>query len=268
MDNLQEKLVAPLQELAIAKAKRLIEEGKYRVAEQGLLQVSHIGPSNAEVFHWLAVICARQRKFEEARTMWQTAIEIDPHNPNYFKGLQLCQSGNNKVPFYRRPLVGGLVGVAVMIVLVGAQFLQSSPQNIIVNPVAQEAPTAIAPQIAEEASAQSIIGITEILNKVESINRGSISVHNNGGILSVNGQVPTTHAYYMTGQLLHAQKGVKFIDISKLKVSNTVTVRPGDSLWVIAQEVYGNNMHWKTIAEKNGIDFPYRLHSGQELSLP
>ena len=268
MDNLQEKLVAPLQVLAIAKAKRLIGEGKDLVAEQGLLQVSHVGPANAEVFHWLAVICARQRRFEEARTMWETAIEIDPHNPDYLKGLQLCQSGNNKVPFYRRPLVGGLIGVAVMIVLVGAQFLQSSSMNNKVNPVAQEAPASIPPKKAEEPTAQSIIGITEILNKMEAINRGKIAVRHNGGIFSVEGQVPTTYAYYMTGQLLHAQQGISIIDLSKLKVSHTVTARPGDSLWVIAQEVYGDNVHWKTIAEKNGMGFPYRLQSGQELSLP
>lgn len=48
----------------------------------------------------------------------------------------------------------------------------------------------------------------------------------------------------------------------------TYTVRRGDSLWSIAQKVYGNGNHWQAIASANGIRDPRRLAVGQVLRLP
>ena len=45
-------------------------------------------------------------------------------------------------------------------------------------------------------------------------------------------------------------------------------VKPLDTLWGIAQEIYGNGWRWPKIAEANGIEPPYIIHAGQTLRIP
>jgi Contractile injection system tube protein/LysM domain len=61
------------------------------------------------------------------------------------------------------------------------------------------------------------------------------------------GQNPTTQA--ITGLRVHR-------------------VRDGDSLPAIAEDAYGDPTQWRTIAEVNGIDNPFRLRRGAELTIP
>ncbi|MFZ5987087.1 MAG: LysM peptidoglycan-binding domain-containing protein [Bacillota bacterium] len=49
--------------------------------------------------------------------------------------------------------------------------------------------------------------------------------------------------------------------------AKTHIVKPGDTLWAIAQKEYGNGSRWKEIASKNGIKDPKRLQPGQRLVL-
>lgn len=45
-------------------------------------------------------------------------------------------------------------------------------------------------------------------------------------------------------------------------------VKPGDSLWGIAGEEYGDPAAWRTIAAANDIDNPRQVEPGTELTLP
>ena len=50
---------------------------------------------------------------------------------------------------------------------------------------------------------------------------------------------------------------------------DTYTVEKGDTLWSIAERVYGNGKRWRDIAEANGIEEPSAdLKKGQVLVLP
>jgi nucleoid-associated protein YgaU len=49
---------------------------------------------------------------------------------------------------------------------------------------------------------------------------------------------------------------------------NRYTVKPGDTLWAIAQNTYGDGARWSVIADANGIRDPRRLTVGQTLTLP
>jgi len=46
------------------------------------------------------------------------------------------------------------------------------------------------------------------------------------------------------------------------------TVAEGDTLWLIADEEYGDPNHWRTIAEANDIKNPRHLSAGDTLELP
>lgn len=50
--------------------------------------------------------------------------------------------------------------------------------------------------------------------------------------------------------------------------ADTVTVNAGDSLWAIAQRVYGDGSQWGRIADANGIRDPRRLAVGAVLTIP
>ncbi len=46
------------------------------------------------------------------------------------------------------------------------------------------------------------------------------------------------------------------------------TVKDGDGLWSIAQEVYSDGYKWTEIAKANNLNAPYTLTAGQELLIP
>ncbi len=46
------------------------------------------------------------------------------------------------------------------------------------------------------------------------------------------------------------------------------TVKKGQSLWAIAEEVYGSGFNWTDIAKANNIKNPNLIEEGQELKLP
>jgi LysM repeat protein len=48
----------------------------------------------------------------------------------------------------------------------------------------------------------------------------------------------------------------------------TYTVQPGDSLWIIAQKVYGSGAKYPLIASANEITATTRLHTGMILKIP
>lgn len=46
------------------------------------------------------------------------------------------------------------------------------------------------------------------------------------------------------------------------------TVTEGDTLWLIAEEEYGDPAEWRTIAEANDVENPRDVEAGQRLELP
>ena len=50
--------------------------------------------------------------------------------------------------------------------------------------------------------------------------------------------------------------------------SSTYTVRPGDDLWSISENVYNDGYKWVEIAKLNKIENPGKIEVGDKLSLP
>lgn len=75
--------------------------------------------------------------------------------------------------------------------------------------------------------------------------------------------VDVTFEQYKTAS--EQKSAIKHQSTDKTKIR---TVRQGDTLWLIAQEEYGDPAHWRTIAETNDIEDPRALETGTKLSLP
>jgi nucleoid-associated protein YgaU len=50
--------------------------------------------------------------------------------------------------------------------------------------------------------------------------------------------------------------------------SSTYTVRPGDDLWTISENVYSDGFKWVEIAKLNKLENPGLIHAGDKLTIP
>ncbi|KAA9133577.1 LysM peptidoglycan-binding domain-containing protein [Marinihelvus fidelis] len=59
-------------------------------------------------------------------------------------------------------------------------------------------------------------------------------------------------------------------DTADAATGRTYTVQAGDSLWKIAEAMYGSGARYTAIFEANRdiLDDPDRIHPGQELKIP
>lgn len=63
--------------------------------------------------------------------------------------------------------------------------------------------------------------------------------------------------------------GVSVEDVKQEQAEdNQYVVKPGDSLWKIAVERYGDGYQWTKIAQENNLSNPGKLYRGQKLKLP
>jgi len=60
----------------------------------------------------------------------------------------------------------------------------------------------------------------------------------------------------------------KPVAATKAANKRTYTVAKGDSLWRIAEKIYGNGSDFKKIARANNISDPDHIRPGQELVIP
>jgi nucleoid-associated protein YgaU len=57
-------------------------------------------------------------------------------------------------------------------------------------------------------------------------------------------------------------------DTSSDQTSSTYTVKPGDDLWSIAEDVYDDGYKWTDIAKANNLSDPGVIETGDELKIP
>ncbi len=56
--------------------------------------------------------------------------------------------------------------------------------------------------------------------------------------------------------------------VTKTDKEKVYTVKRGDYLWKIAEEIYGSGYNWVDIAKANKLTNPGKLYAGQKLKLP
>jgi nucleoid-associated protein YgaU len=57
-------------------------------------------------------------------------------------------------------------------------------------------------------------------------------------------------------------------DLTSDRPENVHVVEPGDTLWSIAREAYGEGAQWTRIADVNAVASPWTIRPGQEISIP
>ncbi len=65
-----------------------------------------------------------------------------------------------------------------------------------------------------------------------------------------------------TGEISQAKTGQRKLDIKEY------TVKRGDYLWKIAEQVYGDGYAWVKIAKANNLKNPNLIYTGQKLTIP
>ena len=58
------------------------------------------------------------------------------------------------------------------------------------------------------------------------------------------------------------------IEEKKVSSQKKYTIKRGDTLWTIAEEVYGSGFEWVTIAKANKLSNPNLIHADNELVIP
>ncbi len=114
--------------------------------------------------------------------------------------------------------------------------------------------------IAEQAygSGYNWVDIVEANNIT---NPDMVSAGTQLAIPSVEPKMATT-GQVETGEVAAAQTGQAQPKIEE------VTVQPGDTLWSIATQVYGDGYAWTEIARANNLANPHYIHAGTRLSMP
>lgn len=70
------------------------------------------------------------------------------------------------------------------------------------------------------------------------------------------------HEFIYPGQVLRLKP------VTVQPDDSVYTVKSGDSLWEIAQDIFGNGWKWYKLADENGLKFPYTIHPGDKLKIP
>lgn len=89
-----------------------------------------------------------------------------------------------------------------------------------------------------------------------------------GETVYIEGVVTDVRARFQAEQLVRNVPGVRFVELGGLRLARTYTVMPGDTLRLIAQQIYGSEAFWPDIARENNLSTPYIIRTGQVLILP
>ena len=89
-----------------------------------------------------------------------------------------------------------------------------------------------------------------------------------GSTLKASGRIPDLYIRYLVEEELWKIPGITDLDLRALVVDRTYRVNRGDSLWIIAQRVYGEGSAWTLLAKENDLSDPNKLRIGQELIIP
>lgn len=265
-----------LESLLVSRAAALARQGRLSEAADLLLPLVHPQATGTAALDLLAKIKAQQNQLEEARRLWEQALEQDPNNAHFINAIQRCQTGKTSGKEWLQGkgngsrLFAGIV-LALILVALAVNNVQTHKQfHALYNELAVikgYAESVNASGTAEEDDAELLARVSAVLQD-NVFADGQIVISEKRGTVLVRGTVPDLNFRYKLEQAIRSIPGVDIVDVSELTLSDIYEVKPGDSLYLISKFIYGTPQRWQEIAEKNGLSAPYMLYSGQILKIP
>jgi nucleoid-associated protein YgaU len=285
---------------ALSQAKRGAEAEAVRTLERGLAHQSAHTPS----LLLLAKLYARQGHTPEARAALQSLLAVAPGYP----GARETLAAIDAVPTVdvpppaavrRRPILpivaasfvtGVLALLLAQFVFVGTRLPRpvvaastTAPTNApaltalpttaptsvpTAEPVPTTAPTTAPTAAPAPTTTPDVLPVVQQALLQAGIT--GIDVTQQGVVIFLRGTVADLEARLAAETAVRTVAGVSAVDAGGLAVAppEIYVVRAGDTLWGIAERMYGNGARYPDIARANRLSSPYYLTIGQRLQLP
>jgi nucleoid-associated protein YgaU len=304
MDGMQKiKAVAALVESAIVwRAQYIAWNVDIYKAEPLLFRlIFKEGSQNPQAMDLLARIYFQQSKYEKAKDLWNRASELQPGNPALKRTASTMQgiakSPSSALMRHKAGVLfkGAMMLVAFILLCWGGTFGYGAFERWAEGPIAVQnlsgmfhyeydsitngmvyvpGPSAVGsteeiiPLTAESEGEYSMGFTRKKASSGRDIGRIEVVVERVGNSLKVSGSIPNLYVRYLVEQSLWDVPGVTDIDMRRLEVDRSYSVKRGDSLWIIARKIYGEGSAWTLLAKINNLENPNMLRVGQELALP
>lgn len=146
----------------------------------------------------------------------------------------------------------------------------SSPADRTENPLPENSPSYETNILSNHRTENSQLNEQEItaLRSNDLFKKYSLTVNQKEGVIQIAGEVPSLPIRFVIENIARSITGTRWIDIGNLRIAKTYTVNPGDSLWTIARQKYGDPKYWIDIAKANELTVDHPIRVGQKLFLP
>jgi nucleoid-associated protein YgaU len=252
--------VAALGDYHYNQAVRLAAEGKEALALESLLAAVTLNPDDGEAHLFLGRLYARQGN-RLARVHAEKASELNPALKEEAKRcLGELAKRERQLKAKRCGAVAAFAAAAVLAFALGLRL--GAPGAA---PGREPAPAADLARAAQR--------LEERLAAEPMLQGAALEVAQTGQGLAIRGRVITAEQLLALREIAAsaAEAPVNVLEVEALlkePVAYRYRLQEGETLWEIAQRVYGNPQRWMEIARASGVRDPSRLPAGRELVVP
>jgi len=264
-DEVISKIKELLEVLVCTQAADWARQGALQYAEALLRPLTKDSNASPLTLDLMARILAQQGRWKEARELWERALEQAPNNDTFQKAIQRCSQMERKSTHHlERPILLIACSLAIFVGLVVLKCYVMRPYERALSDTRKKI---VVFQPVNPPNLQ--VKVLQGLKSNPQIRSLNISVIQDGALIRLKGEVPNLWLRYEIERITRRCIGNRAIlELRDLCLPEYYIVRQGDSLWAIAQRVYGNPTQWSVIAQANALLPPYRLRVGQRLKLP
>ncbi len=263
-----------LENMVLTQAASLARDGYLNQAENTVRPlIDSIEQPLPESLDLMAKILAQQGKLEEARSVWERALRLEPGNERYLAAIERCrylQDRGIKVQIkYNnwswKPLLVSFVALAALsVILVQNVRLLGEVQGLSEEVVLLSDSVPTEPELPLDIE----IRVEEALKSDERTAALPLTVISEQNVVRIVGQTPGVSSRYLVEQLARDVEPVYYLDLGDLDIADGYQVERGDTLWSISNDQYSSPLMWEDLARFNSIPPPYTLQVGQEVFIP
>jgi tetratricopeptide (TPR) repeat protein len=240
----------------------------------------------------LARIYFQQGKYEKARDLWNKALALQPGNPALRRAAaemqKMAKSPGSTVTRYRIGMFLNCILLSLIICILGLWIARrydglteradetltvavQNPEEPFFDDHYKKYASKYKDNIASKFDYFIPYPFSPVVTGDDEGKRasGQVSADLAEEARSKSGKTTANlRVRYLVEEALLKVPGMSDVDLRGLVIDRAYRVKKGDSLWTIAQKIYGKGSAWELIAKANGLRNPGKLKIGQELVLP